>query len=72
MVGITRADTASKAVRISSGDRSRVEVWDKDVRYDDLIGKYDFVLTPAMVRSGGVTMRFGQVRQLLFELRPAR
>lgn len=57
---------------VAPGDRIRIEVWDKDFRYDDLIGKCDFVLTPELIRQGALALQFGQVRRLELEVRPLR
>lgn len=54
---------------VEEGDRVRVEVWDKDLRYDDLIGKYDFVVTREVLRAGEIRLRFGQVQELLLRFR---
>lgn len=47
----------------------KVEVWDKDVKYDDLIGRYHFPLTEKRIADGSFTLKFDQVRSIHFELR---
>ena len=55
--------------RAKVGQTIKIEVWDKDLKYDDLIGRYTFALTKEMANKGQVGLRFEQVHDLQLELR---
>lgn len=57
--------------KVFEGDLIKIEVWDKDLRYDDLISKYSFTLSRSMIDKKIFTVRFGRVHELRFELRRA-
>src|SRR5947209_6560312 len=50
---------------VRAGQRVHVEVWDKDLKYDDLIGRHEFVLTEELLAKRTFTLQFGQVKALL-------
>ena len=56
-------------VKMNAGQRVKIEVWDKDFKYDDLIGEHTFMLTAAMIKNGTINLSFGQVRGLRFDVR---
>lgn len=59
------------AATVSEGCKIRLEVWDKDVKNDDLIGKHEFKLTADTIKKGDLTLRFGQVEKLHLAFRLA-
>jgi pimeloyl-ACP methyl ester carboxylesterase len=60
-----------EAATVTEGCKIRLEVWDKDLKYDDLIGKYEFKLTADTIKHGELTLKFGQVEKLHLVFRPA-
>jgi pimeloyl-ACP methyl ester carboxylesterase len=59
------------AATVAEGCKIRVEVWDKDLKNDDLIGKHEFKLTSDMIKKGELTLKFGQVEKLHLAFRLA-
>jgi pimeloyl-ACP methyl ester carboxylesterase len=55
--------------QVKAGQRIKVEVWDKDLKYDDLIGRQSFTLTKDLMDKGAFIHRFDQVKYLRFEVR---
>ena len=49
---------------VKVGHTVKLEVWDKDLKFDDEIGKHNFVVTADMVKAGELTLKFGQVERL--------
>lgn len=50
-----------RTLAIKSGDRIRLDVWDKDVLVDDPMGHTVLTITPAMLQQGEVVLKFGSV-----------
>jgi pimeloyl-ACP methyl ester carboxylesterase len=55
--------------KVKAGQKIKVEVWDKDLKYDDLIGAKTFTLTAGLIEQGSFFHRFGQVQALHFGIR---
>jgi pimeloyl-ACP methyl ester carboxylesterase len=67
-------DTLSPAwnadlVKVRPGQRVKIEVWDKDLKYDDLIGEHSFTFTKSKIERGSFGYRFGQVTWLYLNVR---
>jgi pimeloyl-ACP methyl ester carboxylesterase len=60
-----------EAATVTEGCKIKLEVWDKDLKYDDLIGKHEFKLTADTIKNGELTLKFGQVEKLQLVFRPA-
>lgn len=58
-----------RVLSVNVGDVVELEVWDKDVSSDDLIGKDQLTITKAMAEKGKVSRSFGQVEELRLTLR---
>lgn len=56
-------------VKAKIGQRIFIEVWDKDVKYDDRIGGDDFWLTSEMVHKRSFSRSFERVTDLQFAIR---
>ncbi len=56
-------------VTVKAGQRLLIEVWDKDLKYDELIGRHRFNLTEKMIDKGWFDFTFDQVRFIRFEVR---
>jgi hypothetical protein len=56
---------------VTAGCKVKLEVWDKDVKYDDLIGKHEFKITADMLTKGELSLKFGQVEKLNLGFRAA-
>ncbi|MBI2806743.1 MAG: hypothetical protein HYX68_17325 [Planctomycetes bacterium] len=46
-----------------------LQVWDKDIKYDDEIGTHSFYITEAMLKAGEVSLTFGQVERITLAFR---
>ena len=55
--------------KIKAGQKIWIEVWDKDFKYDDLIGRHTVLITDGMIERGTLQLSFDQVHDLRFELR---
>lgn len=55
--------------QVKDGQVIWVEVWDKDAKYDDLIGRYNFTLSKRTMDKGTFYLKFDQVTQIAFSVR---
>src|ERR1017187_1800603 len=55
--------------QVKAGQSLKIGEWDKDLKYDDLIGRGTYKLTEATVEKGSFNLRFDQVRFLKFAVR---
>jgi pimeloyl-ACP methyl ester carboxylesterase len=55
--------------KVKAGQRIKVELWDKDLKYDDLIGRQTFTLTERLIEKGSFIHRFDRVKYLRFDVR---
>jgi hypothetical protein len=56
--------------RVQEGDRVVIEVWDKDLKFDDLIGRHEFTLTRSQMTCRQFRVAFDQVEELYLEVCP--
>jgi hypothetical protein len=59
----------SGMVLVAEGQRLQIQVDDKDVAGNDLIGKTEFDVTADMLKKGKLTISFAQVKELTMEFR---
>ncbi|MBI3822697.1 MAG: alpha/beta hydrolase [Planctomycetes bacterium] len=56
-------------VKAKAGQKIKIEVWDKDLKYDDLIGARSVTLTQGLIDKGSFILQFGQVKFLRLAVR---
>jgi len=67
-----RPDWNKTVLTVDVGDDIVIQVWDKDVSFDDPIGEYKFTITKKMIEDGETRVSFEQVKELRFVLRVAK
>jgi hypothetical protein len=55
---------SEKMPAVNVGDVVTVEIWDKDVAQDDIIGRHTFTVTDDYIKQHTVRLSFDQVEQL--------
>lgn len=65
-----KATFNTPAVHVSEGDDIEITVWDNDLQFDDLVGRYSTKITAEMLKAQDLDLSFGQVLSLQIQLQP--
>lgn len=65
-----KATFNTPAIYVSEGDDVEITVWDNDLQFDDLIGRYSTKITAEMLKAQDLDLSFGQVLSLQIQLQP--